>query len=95
MCQRTKQGTGFRENITPIRLRTTVLTDLYDQAKDTKLAQAAAGHTTSAMMLKYYSRAEKLLLRQSPPWNEPAPHNLLSRRKVATGKVLEPLCRNG
>ncbi len=53
MCQRTKQGTGFRENITPIRLRTTILTDLYDQAKDTKLAQAAAGHTTSAMMLKY------------------------------------------
>jgi integrase len=54
MCNRIKQDTGFDDNITPIRFRTTVLTDLYDQTKDIKLAQAAAGHTTSAMTLKYY-----------------------------------------
>lgn len=54
MCNRIKNDTGFSENITPIRFRTTVLTDLYDQTKDIKLAQAAAGHTTSAMTLKYY-----------------------------------------
>lgn len=54
MCQRIKRDTGFSENITPIRFRTTVLTDLYDQTKDIKLAQAAAGHTTPAMTLKYY-----------------------------------------
>ena len=46
MCDRIKRNTGFTENITPIRFRTTVLTDLYDQTKDIKLAQAAAGHTT-------------------------------------------------
>lgn len=46
MCDRIKRDTGFAENITPIRFRTTVLTDLYDQTKDIKLAQAAAGHTT-------------------------------------------------
>lgn len=46
MCDRIKKDTGFSENITPIRFRTTVLTDLYDQTKDIKLAQQAAGHTT-------------------------------------------------
>jgi integrase len=54
MCNRIKQDTGFDDNVTPIRFRTTVLTDLYDQTKDIKLAQLAAGHTTSAMTLKYY-----------------------------------------
>lgn len=39
MCDRIKRDTGFTENITPIRFRTTVLTDLYDQTKDIKLAQ--------------------------------------------------------
>ncbi len=34
MCDRIKRDTGFEENITPIRFRTTVLTDLYDQTKD-------------------------------------------------------------
>ena len=33
MCDRIKRDTGFEENITPIRFRTTVLTDLYDQTK--------------------------------------------------------------
>lgn len=41
MCNRIKRDTGFPENTTPIRFRTTVLTDLYDQTKDIKLAQAA------------------------------------------------------
>lgn len=53
MCSRIKGGTCFTENITPIRFRTTVLTGLYDQTKGIKLAQAAAGHTTSAMILRY------------------------------------------
>lgn len=54
MCQRIKKDTQFEENITPIRFRTTVLTDMYDQTKDIKLVQQAAGHTTSAMTLKHY-----------------------------------------
>lgn len=54
MCARIKEDTGFEENITPIRFRTTVLTDIYDQTHDIKQAQAAAGHTTSAMTLKHY-----------------------------------------
>lgn len=61
MCKRIKQDTGFSENITPIRFRTTVLTDLYDQTKDIKLAQQAAGHTTSTMTLKYYIKGRESL----------------------------------
>lgn len=59
MCWRIQRDTGFSENITPIRFRTTVLTDMYDQTKDIKLAQAAAGHTTSAMTLKYYVKGRE------------------------------------
>lgn len=59
MCDRIKKDTAFSENITPIRFRTTVLTDLYDQTKDIKLAQTAAGHTTSAMTLKYYVKGRE------------------------------------
>lgn len=54
MCERIQRNTGFEENITPRRFRTTVLTDLYDATKDIKQAQAAAGHTTAAMTLKHY-----------------------------------------
>ena len=54
MCERIRRDTGFQDRITPIRFRTTVLTDIYDQTKDIKQAQAAAGHTTAAMTLKYY-----------------------------------------
>ena len=54
MCQRIRRDTGFEESVTPRRFRTTVLTDLYDQTKDVKQAQAAAGHTTAAMTLKHY-----------------------------------------
>lgn len=61
MCSRIKRDTGFTENITPIRFRTTVLTDLYDQTKDIKLAQAAAGHTTSAMTLRYYVKGRETI----------------------------------
>ena len=59
MCQRIQRDTGFTESITPIRFRTTVLTDLYNQTKDIKLAQSAAGHTTSAMTLKYYVKGRE------------------------------------
>ncbi len=61
MCNRIKRDIGFDENITPIRFRTTVLTDLYDQTKDIKLAQAAAGYTTSAMTLRYYVKGRETI----------------------------------
>ena len=63
MCDRIKRDIDFDENITPIRFRTTVLTDLYDQTKDIKLAQAAAGHTTSAMTLRYYVKGRETISR--------------------------------
>lgn len=59
MCNRIKQDLEFEENITPIRFRTTVLTDLYEQTGDIKLAQKEAGHTTPAMTLKYYVKGRK------------------------------------
>lgn len=59
MCERIKQDTGFTENITPIRFRTTVLTDIYDRTKDIKLVQTSAGHTTSAMTMKYYVKGRE------------------------------------
>ena len=54
MCNRIQKQIGFSESITPIRFRTTVLTDIYDQTKDIKLTQAAAGHATADMTLKHY-----------------------------------------
>lgn len=54
MCERIQRDTGFGEKITPLRFRTTVLTDIYDQTKDIKQTQAAAGHTTATMTLKHY-----------------------------------------
>lgn len=54
MCDRIKKDTGFSERITPMRFRPTVLTDLYDQTRDIKLVQAAAGHATAEMTLKHY-----------------------------------------
>lgn len=45
---------NFTAGITPARFRPTVLTDIYDQTKDIKHTQAAAGHTTAAMTLKHY-----------------------------------------
>lgn len=60
-CGRIKRDTGFTENITPIRFRTAVVTDLYDQTKDIKPAQAAAGHTTSVMTLRYYVKGRETI----------------------------------
>ncbi len=52
--ERIRKDIGFEETISPRRFRTTVLTDIYNQTKNIKIAQAAAGHTTAAMTLKYY-----------------------------------------
>lgn len=54
MCERIREDTDFSEKITPQRFRTTVLTDIYEQNKDLKEVQQAAGHTTVAMSMKYY-----------------------------------------
>ena len=54
MCNRIVKDIGFEDKITPSRFRPTVLTDIYDQTKDIKQAQFAAGHTTAAMTLKHY-----------------------------------------
>ena len=56
MCERIKRDTGFEENITPIRFRTTILTDIYDQTKDVKTAQAAAGHASPTMTMRRYAK---------------------------------------
>ena len=42
--------------ITPIRYRTTVLTDICGKTKDIRLTQSAAGHTKAAMTLKHCVR---------------------------------------
>ena len=54
MLIRIRKDIGFEETISPRRFRTTVLTDIYNETKNIKIAQAAAGHTTAAMTLKYY-----------------------------------------
>ena len=54
MCTRMGKEMNFDGKITPIRFRTTVLTDLYDATKDIKQTQMAAGHSTAAMTLKHY-----------------------------------------
>lgn len=59
MCDRIKKDTGFTEKITPIRFRTTVLTDIYNQTKDIKLTQTVAGHTSADMTLKYYVKGRE------------------------------------
>ena len=56
MCERIKRDTGFEDNITPIRFRATVLTDIYDQTKDVKTAQAAAGQASPAMTMRRYAK---------------------------------------
>ncbi len=62
MCWRIQADTGFDDKITPIRFRTTVLTDLYESTHDIKLVQAAAGHTSSAMTLKHYVKGRQDVL---------------------------------
>lgn len=53
MCERIRRDTGLDEKLTPIRFRTTVLTDLYDQTKDLKQTQQAAGHANAATTMKH------------------------------------------
>ena len=59
MNERIAREINFDGAIVPRRFRTTVLTDLYDQTKDIKQTQAAAGHTTSAMTLKHYVKGRQ------------------------------------
>ena len=59
MNERIARERNFDGAIVPRRFRTTVLTDLYDQTKDIKETQAAAGHTTSAMTLKHYVKGRQ------------------------------------
>lgn len=59
MCERIAKDIGFEERITPIRFRTTVLTDIYDQTKDLRLTQDSGGHTTPAMTLKRYVKGRE------------------------------------
>lgn len=54
MCERIQQDIGFSERVTPIRFRTTVLTDMYDQTKDLKQTQQAAGHANASTTMKHY-----------------------------------------
>lgn len=65
MCRRIQKDIGFEEKITPIRFRTTVLTDIYANTKDVKLAQASAGHTTAAMTLKHYIKNRNEVVRSA------------------------------
>ena len=65
MCRRIKRDTGFEDNITPIRFRTTVLTDIYDQTKDVKTAQAAAGHASPTMTMRRYAKGRDGVSRSS------------------------------
>lgn len=54
MRGRIKKDINFEDEITPLRFRTTVLTDIYDKTKDVKATQEAAGHSTPTMTMKYY-----------------------------------------
>jgi len=59
MCKRIGLDAKFEDKITPIRFRTTVLTDIYNQTKDIKLTQEAAGHTTANMTMKHYVKSRE------------------------------------
>lgn len=59
MCDRIAREIGFKGKITPIRFRTTVLTDIYEQTGDIKLTQHAAGHATADMTLKHYVKGRR------------------------------------
>ena len=59
MCQRIREDIGFEEKITPRRFRTTVLTDIYDQTKDIKLAQQTGGHANFDTSLKHYIKGRE------------------------------------
>lgn len=59
MCDRIAREIGFEGKITPLRFRTTVLTDIYEQTGDIKLTQHAAGHATADMTLKHYVKGRR------------------------------------
>ena len=59
MCKRIAREIGFAGSITPMRFRTTVLTDIYEQTGDIKLTQQAAGHATPEMTLKHYVKGRR------------------------------------
>lgn len=59
MCERIANELGFEGRITPMRFRTTVLTDIYEQTGDIKLTQQAAGHATPDITLKHYVKGRK------------------------------------
>lgn len=59
MCERIAREIGFEGRITPMRFRTTVLTDIYEQTGDIKLTQNAAGHATPEMTLKHYVKGRR------------------------------------
>jgi len=60
MCQRIKRDTGFSEDITPRRFRSTLLTDIYDQTRDVKLTQNAGGHATADITFKNYVQGREI-----------------------------------
>ena len=60
MCQRIKRDTGFSEDITPRRFRSTLLTDIYDQTRDVKLTQNAGGHATADITFKNYVQGREV-----------------------------------
>ena len=60
MCQHVEKDIGFDEKISPIRFRTTVLTDIYDQTKDLRLTQDSGGHATPTMTLKHYVKGREV-----------------------------------
>ena len=61
MCQRIQRDTGFEEKITPIRFRTTVLTDMYDVTKDIKAVMDAGGHAQMSTSVKHYIKGRQTI----------------------------------
>ncbi len=61
MCQRIQRDTGFEEKITPIRFRTTVLTDMYDVTKDLKAVMDAGGHAQMSTSVKHYIKGRQTI----------------------------------
>ena len=59
MRSRIAREIGFAGDITPMRFRTTVLTDIYEQTGDIKQTQQAAGHATADMTLKHYVKGRR------------------------------------
>ena len=70
MWPRIQRDTGFEESVTPRRFRTTVLTDLYDQTKDVKQAQAAAEERRMAEQQLADSLAQSALEEAAEPAEE-------------------------